>query len=192
MNPYKADIIQSDSFDILYTKYKSHFVGIAMSYVRDRMAAEDIVTEAFIAYWENREGTVEIKSAPAYIMKTIKNRCLNWLQAYRQHSEAHQDISSTAYRMNEMNIVSCKADESHSLYIQEVSSIIERVLSNMPERTRRVFIAHRYKDMTYKEISKLYSISEGQVQYELRCAKNALKTALKDYSPIIILIFIGF
>ena len=41
-------------FGELYTLYKDRFVRIAMSYVRDRMAAEDIVTDSYMAFWENR------------------------------------------------------------------------------------------------------------------------------------------
>ena len=54
---------------------------IAVSYVRDRMAAEDIVTDSFVAYWENHT-TTEIRSVPAYILTAVKNRCLNWLETY--------------------------------------------------------------------------------------------------------------
>ena len=41
-------------FEEIYAKYKSYFVRIAMSYVWDRMAAEDIVTDSFVVFWTNR------------------------------------------------------------------------------------------------------------------------------------------
>ena len=36
----------------VYAKYKPYFVRIAVSYVRDRMAAEDLVADTFLRAWE--------------------------------------------------------------------------------------------------------------------------------------------
>ena len=35
----------------VYAKYKPYFVRIAVSYVRDRMAAEDLVSDTFLKVW---------------------------------------------------------------------------------------------------------------------------------------------
>ena len=73
----------------------------------------------------------------------------------------------------------------------EALAIIERELRRMPEQRRRIFIAHRYEEMSYREIAAVYELSEGQVTYELRAAKEALKAALKDYLPLIGLLLNG-
>ncbi len=176
-------------FEEVYAKYRTYFVGIAMSYVRDRMAAEDIVTDSFVSYWENRAAT-EVQHAPAYIFTAVKNRCLNWLEASRQHAQARQDIHSTTYRLTVQSIASCEANEPQSLLMAEVGAIVEREILRMPERMRRVFIAHRYEEMSYREIARLYELSEGQVQYEIRTAKQLLKVALKDYIPALVTLFL--
>ena len=69
----------------------------------------------------------------------------------------------------------------------EVSEIIERTLRGMPERTRRVFLAHRIENMSYKEIERLYGLSERQINYRLQTAKEQLRVALKDYAPLLAL-----
>lgn len=176
-------------FEELYTKYRTYFVGIAMSYVRDRMAAEDIVTDSFVSYWENRAAT-DVRHAPAYILTAVKNRCLNWLETYRQHAQARSDIHSTAYRLAVQSIASSEASEPQSLLMAEVGAIIEREINRMPERMRRVFVAHRYEEMSYREIARLYELSEGQVQYEIRAAKQVLRVALKDYVPAVVMLFL--
>ncbi len=178
-----------DGVDELYTKYRKYFVGVAMSYIRNRMVAEDIVADSFIAYMENSE-SADINSAPAYILKSVRNRCLNWMESYRQHSKVHEDMSSTASRMNEMNISSYEVTEPHSVFFAEAHAIISRELRKMPERTRKVFVAHRYEDMSYKEISRIYGLTEGQIQYEIRSAKAILKEALKDFNPIVVFFLI--
>ncbi len=61
----------------------------------------------------------------------------------------------------------------------------------MPEQRRRIFVAHRYEEMSYREIAAVYELSEGQVTYELRAAKETLKAALKDYLPLVGLLLSG-
>ncbi len=45
--------------------------------------------------------------------------------------------------------------------------------------------------MSYREIAAVYELSEGQVTYELRAAKETLKAALKDYLPLVGLLLSG-
>ena len=75
--------------------------------------------------------------------------------------------------------------------ISEALAIIERELQRMPEQRRRVFVAHRFEEMSYREIAAVYHLSEGQVTYELRMARESLKMALKDYLPLVALIVEG-
>ena len=47
--------ITREFFDDLYAEYQPRFVRIARSYLRNDMAAEDIVTDSFLYFWEHRE-----------------------------------------------------------------------------------------------------------------------------------------
>lgn len=45
--------ITLEDFERLYSEYKPRFIIIARSYIRNNMAAEDIVTDSFLYFWEN-------------------------------------------------------------------------------------------------------------------------------------------
>lgn len=76
------------------------------------------------------------------------------------------------------------ADEPKSLLMAEAMHIIEQELLRMSPIRRRVFIASRFEEMSYKEIAAICSLSESQVDYEIRAAKKMLKIVLKDYLPL--------
>ena len=42
------------SFDEIYLAYRAKFIRFALFYVSNRQAAEDIVTDSFVYYWENK------------------------------------------------------------------------------------------------------------------------------------------
>lgn len=186
-----SEITPSHGFEEVYAKYRTYFVRIATSYVRDKMAAEDLVTDSFLKVWENRAQTTP-QNLPAYLLTVLKRKCLDWLRDRSIHLRVHQNLHQTERRVVGERIARLEANDPQSLMMSEALAIIERELHRMPEQRRRIFIAHRYEDMSYREIAAVYELSEGQVTYELRAAKEALKVALKDYLPLIGLFLNGF
>lgn len=80
-------------FGRLFINRRDSFVKIARSYVRDQAIAEDIVSECFTTFWDKHE-SIDLKTSPeAYIMRSVKNRCLNHLRdnAKMMHTEGSID-----------------------------------------------------------------------------------------------------
>ena len=170
-------------FGELYTLYKDRFVRIAMSYVRDRMAAEDIVTDSYMAFWENRH-ELETANVPAWLYTVVVRKCRNWLREKVSHERIHNNLQKTELRILTEYVLRREADDPKHLMMDEALRIVERELGRMSPIRRRIFIAHRYDNMSYREIAAICSLTECQVDYELRAAKKTLSIALKDYLPL--------
>jgi len=176
------------AFGGLYERHRLGFVAVARSYVRDGMVAEDIVTDCFLSFWENR-ATIDIsRSVPAYILTMVKNRCLNWLREQRDHLKAQQNIHSSALRTMSQRIATLEAADPGYLFSEEVASIVEGSVREMPDGMRSVFLASRLNDMTYKQIAAEFGLSVNQVDFEMRKAVKILRAALKDYLAVILFI----
>jgi len=184
--------ITSTEFGKLFEQYKSHFVMVARSYVRDEMVAEDLVMDCFFSFWENRDNTETIHSIPSYILISIKRRCLNWLRDQSIHLKAQEEIHSTALRIITSRIATIETNDPDSLFLDEIARIIKRELENMPSQTRRVFLANRFDEMTYKEIGEKMGLSFNQVNFEIRKATQILRLSLRDYLPLLIILMYRF
>lgn len=164
------------------------FVVVARSYVRDQNVAEDIVTDCFMWFWENRE-KIEIKqSIPSYILASVKHRCLNWLRDRLIHLKAQQHIHSSALRIARQQVATLETNDPDSLYAEEVASIIENELMAMPDTMQGVFLASRFEGMTYKQIAQKFGLSVNQVDFEIRKATKILQAALTDYLAALLII----
>ena len=170
-------------FEEVYAKYRMYFVRIAVSYVRDKMAAEDIVTDSFMVFWEKRH-ELDTRNIPAYLYSVVLNKCRNWLRDRQQHQRIHNNLQQAELRVLTDFVFRQTADEPKSLLMAEAMHIIEQELLRMSPIRRRVFIASRFEEMSYKEIAAICSLSESQVDYEIRAAKKMLKIILKDYLPL--------
>ena len=85
------------SFDEIYLAYRAKFIRFALFYVSNRQAAEDIVTDSFVYYWENKSRLPKDTNVPAYILTCVKNRCLTFLR----DTQLHQEILSGIQELEE-------------------------------------------------------------------------------------------
>ncbi|WP_418983152.1 RNA polymerase sigma-70 factor [Alistipes sp.] len=175
-------------FGQLYTQWYRRFVVIARRYVRDAVVAEDLVTDSFVAFWENRERLADDLNAPAYLLTSVKNNCLNYLQAQQTHLRIQKHLHGRQYRMVSANIASLEACDPERLFAEEVSQIVRQALSTMPELTRIVFEANRFYDKTYAEIAREQGITVRRVTSEMQRALALLRAELKDYLPVALIL----
>ncbi|MDB1059753.1 RNA polymerase sigma-70 factor [Phocaeicola vulgatus] len=186
MKHYKEDIT---SFNQLYKEFQRRFVRFANTYVRDLTTAEDITIEAMMYYWENRQSLSEDSNIPAYILTIIKNKCLNYLRHQQIHEEYSDKIKD--YYEWELNtrIATLQACEPYELFISEIQELVQQTLTDMPEKTRTIFMLSRYENKSYKEIAVLMNITPKGVDFHINKALKMLQTNLKDYFPLFLYFF---
>ena len=131
----------------VYAEYRTYFVRIAVSYVRDRMVAEDLVSDTFLKIWESRTETTP-RNLPAYLLTALKRKCLDYLRDQAIHLRIQQNMHQTSARVVGERIARLEANDPQNLMMSEALAIIERELRRMPEQRRRIFIAHRYEEMS--------------------------------------------
>ncbi len=183
--------ITPSDFGKLFITYKDSFVAIARSYVRDLAVAEDIVSECFTTFWD-RKSSIDLKTRPeAYILRSVKNRCLNWLRDNSRIVLAEGSIDPDMnLRIKSMlsEISVLESGDMGDIFSSEVEGIFRKFLADMPELSRNIFMDSRFEDLTYEEIAKRYGVTPRKVKREIQKALEILRASLKDYLPMLLLI----
>lgn len=178
-------------FGKLFMKYKDSYIAIARSYVRDLAVAEDIVSESFTTFWDKREN-IDIKTTPeAYILRAVKNRCLNWLRDNSKIVLAEGSIDpDTNLRIKSMlsEISVLESPDMADVFSSEVETIFRKFLADMPELSRDIFISSRFEDLTYEEIAEKYNVTPRKVKREIQRTLEKLRSCLKDYLPVFLVL----
>ena len=73
--------------------------------------------------------------------------------------------------------------------LEELQKQIQEAILRLPSSYREAFIMHRFHDMSYKEIAVQLNISPKTVDYRIQQALKQLRIELKDYLPLIYLLF---
>jgi len=175
-------------FGRLFATWRARFEAIACRYVRSAAVAEDLVSDSFMSFWENRGRIPADANLQAYILIIVRNKCLDWLRAQSLHAKIEQEVYELRRRVLAADIRSLQAFNPEEILSAEVAAIVRQSLDRLPELTREVFVARRFEELSYKEIAEKYGITVRRVEFELEKAVKQLRVALKDYLPVLLML----
>ena len=176
-------------FGRLYDEYRPRFIEFARGYVRDRLVAEDLVTDTFLYFWENRGRIDTSGNVAAYLFTTLRHKCLNHLRARLIRQRAQSEIEALENRVRRENIRSLELCDPRQLFEGEIERLVRESresLDEMPALTRGVFTEQRFRGRSYREVAEQFGISERRVGSELEKALAKLRHALHDYLPAVL------
>ncbi|MDY3070311.1 MAG: RNA polymerase sigma-70 factor [Parabacteroides sp.] len=178
---------KGDFEDIYERNYKRSFLFVK-SYVHDDMAAEDIVTDSLVKYWEMAKlSDCEIKES--LLLTILKNKSLDYLRHKVVHETAISDITELENRELNIRISTLAACDPEEIFSEEIRYIVNEALGSLPEQTRRVFVLSRFENKPSKEIAEKLNITVKGVEYHITKALRVLRVSLKDYLPLFYLLF---
>lgn len=170
-------------FRQLYDDYHSRFVRFAATYV-GMTAAEDIVADCMLYYWEHSNSMESQHNIPAYVLTIVKHRCLNHLERIRKEREINNQLKNTNNWELDIRIHTLQACNPERLFSDELQRLVSQAIARLPDQTRDIFMRSRYEDQSHKEIADAFGISTKAVEYHITKALRSLRIALKDYLPI--------
>ncbi|HHU25925.1 MAG TPA: RNA polymerase sigma-70 factor [Bacteroidales bacterium] len=183
-----STLSQLKEFNKLFNEYNERFIRFACGYVKERLVAEDIVSEAFMTYWENRQKLKPDTNPPAYILTVIKNRCLNYLQRERTRLRVTEELKNHENWVLQTKINTLEACDPDFLFSEELQTIVDATLQQLPFNTRRVFVLSRNHNMSYKEIARTINLSEKSVEFHISKALSTLRVSLKEFLSLLLLL----
>lgn len=176
-------VYTEQEFKIFYNKYRTRFVRYAFYYINDMEASEDIVHDAILYYWENRDKVSSETDVLGYILLTVKNKCLNYLKHLRVEDEyKKQCVKLHAWEV-EARIKTLDHPCYDNIFTKETLSIIEGLFAKLPQQTRNIFIQNRIEDKSRKEIAHSMGVSLQKIDYHINKANRLIFSILKEYLP---------
>lgn len=170
----------------LFVRHYPFMCYLAAQYVHDDFLASALASDVISHLWEIR-ATVRIgTSLRAYLLRSTRNRCLNYLQSA---PELREEAFSRSMGLHPA------FDEDHPLGIlleKELERQLVQAMESLPEQTRRVFTRSRFDGMTYQQIAAEMGITVHTVKYHIRQALMLLRKELGGYLTLALLLSVHF
>ena len=179
-----------DAYQYIYDRHYALLCHVANGYVKDQFLAETIVGDTIFHLWEIRE-TLEISvSIRSYLLRAVRNRCINYLNSEWEKRE----IAFSSLMPDEITDDKMTISDSHplgTLLERELEEEIYKAIDKLPNECRRVFDKSRFEGKTYEEISQELGISVNTGKYHIKNALASLQTSLSKYLITLLLFFFG-
>lgn len=168
-------------FDYFFDKYYQGLCVYAFKVLHSRDKAEDVVQEFFVKIWDKRESLKIESSVKSYFMRSVHNNCLDYLsrQDTRESYKAYQLAHSTY-----------KDLVDYPLLDFELEQLLNKAINALPEKIRETFVMSRMDGLSYKEIADQQGVSVKTIEYRVGKALAILRTELRDYLPVSLLIYL--
>ena len=174
----------SKSFELVFKTYYPRLCAYAYDYTRQLEAAEDLVKDFFLHFWNHRE-TLEIKSSlSGYLFRAVHNQCVNYLQ---RQKKIKFEVPSDNLCLIELKLKRpFTADYPiGNLLARETEAQILEAIENLPEQCREIFKLSRFEELSHKKIAEQLNISECTVKVQIY-------RALKKIRKVLFTLFIAF
>lgn len=160
------------AFEAIFRKYNKRVYNFVVSTLYDKDIAEDITQSVFLSIWEHRENIDPSRNFQAYVFTIAKN------MVYR-----HTENMLRNYRFEEyVRSHVIHNDTSHEERIDAgmLEDEIMRMIEQLPEARKRIFIMSFKEELTNKEIAEQLSISPKTVDTQIRRSLDFIRKNLKS------------
>ena len=156
----------------LYMSYFEQLIRFTGLYVSSSGEAEELVSDTFLAIWENRRSLLTVGDINAYIYSIARHKAISYYR--KQHldqislDEMPQDFFANTDTTPEDDLIS-----------QEEISRLNNAINSLPPKCKMAFKLVREDNLKYKEVAAILDISVKTLEAHLATAVKKLMEALK-------------
>lgn len=178
----KGDV---EAYRYVFEHHYAVLCRYAMMIVTDRFVAENIVGDVMYRLWEKRSDIEIHTSIRAYLIKSVRNQCLDYLKSLRVKSEVWLSDLICFDRY-----ASSGSYEPFTVLVEkELEEIVAESIRQLPQECKTVFLKSRVEGKKYQEIAVELGISVNTVKYHIKNALSILKKSLGGYFDMFLIIF---
>ena len=158
----------------LYHAHWHRLVRLAWLLLRDQLAAEDVVQDAFVATHRSWASIRDTGRVVGYLQTAVVNGC----RSVQRHSVVvDRQTARDAGAADAPGRGSLDSAEAHVLHSAERDTLMD-ALRTLPARQREVLVLRYYSDLSEAQIAQILEISPGAVKTHAHRGLTALRQTI--------------
>lgn len=155
----------TEDYNKVVKKISHRLFGYVFKLTKDEEDANDLVQDAFMKLWINRE-KVEFKKAKSWLFTTAHNAFINFIKKSNRQERMEEGVDIPVEAKNRF----------------ELQEIIDLAMKSLPELQKSIVLLRDLEGYNYKEIGDMLKLNESQVKVYLFRARKKIKDQIKDLS----------
>ena len=156
------------AFSALVRRHQLAVFRLALRFMKNKQAAEDVVQEAFIKAYERIASFEARASFKSWLFQIAVNTAKNRLRERRDATDLEDVHLSTA--------AVAESDLVHG----SVAEVLQALVDNLPPRQRTALMLRVYEDLSFREIAEIMQCPYDTAKANYRHALMKLKVELEE------------
>lgn len=171
-----------EAFDLMYNKYASKLYCFGMKYLKSPEDAEELVQSVFLKVWENAKNLKTELSFKSYIFTIAYNIiCKLFRNRYYWRKFAESSYAEDTQLTS--------PDIEDGMSYQVVLDRVQKIVNNLPEKQRAVFLKSKIEGKSTREIAMDLNLSPGTVDNYISDILKFIRSNIHDEDIALILYF---
>ena len=158
------------AFHSIYKLLGRPLYAFVFTLTEDKPESEDIVTDAFVKLWRQRETFTYYRNVKAYLYIVAKNSSLDYLKHIKRRKASHREIFLLSAKSSDET-------ELHTIYADLLARVFEEA-ENLPELAKKIFKMTFVEGLKPEEIAKILQMPAQNVRNNKNRAVELLRLAL--------------
>jgi RNA polymerase sigma-70 factor (ECF subfamily) len=164
--------IYNDQYDIVFR--------FAFYKIRDIAESQDIVSEAFVKLWKERQKIMDYQHAERFLYTVVSNACSNFLRDQHKKRAREKEVAYLSeFMSNSDQLIEAR-------YIDEVY----REIDNLPQKCKEILKLIIFENLDTHEVAEKLQISKQNVLNQKAKAIGILRNIVQQRAAVAILIFL--
>ena len=138
--------------------------------------AEDVVSEVFVALWNNRGKLLLVNNFSSYIYTMARN------EAYA-HLRLQNKIQNVSLDDMPVSLSICEESAEGRIIEEEMIEVYNKAVAQLPERCKLIFLMVREEKLKYKEIADILQITTGTIEQQMNQAIKRISATIEQAYP---------
>ena len=158
--------LADNGIEILFKGMYRTLCLYALHYLEDMDAAEDVVQDAFLAYWNRSRDYAAPSSPRAYLFTSVRNICID-----RIRKKTPETVALDRIPVGYEEVIT----DGEAVSRSEVESRLWSAIDRLPAQRRQILLMSKRDGMKYTEIASELGLSAFTVRNQISRALASLR-----------------
>jgi RNA polymerase sigma-70 factor (family 1) len=172
------------AFREVFDHFNKKLYNYTFKITDDDDLAEEIVMDAFIKVWCNREKLGNIISLDAYLFTIVKNKAFTELKRRAHEAFIIKNLSKSRTEFHEST--------EETIITNEYQHILSKAINQLPPQQKIVYGMSRDEGLKYEEIAEQLKLSKNTVKSHLKKALYTIRLVMSNYLVLISIYYFLF
>jgi len=169
-----------EAFQELYGLYSRKILNYTYRLTGSREEAEDLTQDTFVLAYKNLTSLKEHGKFQSWLFRIAQNNVYQKYRGTRPQFDSLDEIEAPESSAAQKLITPHRSPEER-LLSDELEQVIQKVINQLPDKHKRVFVLSAIQKLSYKEISEIVDRSLASVKSDIHRARVGVREKIRQY-----------